>query len=88
MVWLEIIVVLGAIFLVFARGESVLVYVAGLGLPFYSGIWSAYGVAASRRDPDYYTVVVAASALQAAGGMDYLVRSLVILCGVTRNIST
>lgn len=35
MVWLEIIVVLGAIFFgIRTRGESVLVYVAGLGLPF------------------------------------------------------
>lgn len=33
MVWLEIIVVLGAIFFGI-RQESVLVYVAGLGLPF------------------------------------------------------
>lgn len=34
MVWLEIIVALGAIFFGIRQGESVLVYVAGLGLPF------------------------------------------------------
>lgn len=54
MVWLEIIVVLGAIFLVFAVGNRYWFMWRAWACHSDSGIWSAYGVAASRRDPDYY----------------------------------
>ena len=74
MVWLEIIVVLGAIFLVFARGIGIGLC-GGLGLAILT---LGFGLPMGSPPVDVIliimTVVVAASALQAAGGMDYLVR--------------
>ncbi|BBR87888.1 hypothetical protein WP4S18E07_17840 [Escherichia coli] len=55
MVWLEIIVVLGAIFFGIRQGGIGIGLCGGLGLAIPdSGIWSAYGITASRCDPDYY----------------------------------
>ncbi|MEY0474840.1 anaerobic C4-dicarboxylate transporter [Providencia huaxiensis] len=75
MVWLEIIVVLGAIFFG--------IRMAGIGIGLCGGLGLAvltigFGLPIGSPPVDVIliimTVVVAASALQAAGGMDYLVR--------------
>lgn len=75
MVWLEIIVVLGAIFFGIRMGGIGIGLCGGLGLAVLT---IGFGLPIGSPPVDVIliimTVVVAASALQAAGGMDYLVR--------------
>ncbi|CAM7090847.1 C4-dicarboxylate transporter [Escherichia coli] len=75
MVWLEIIVVLGAIFFGIRQGGIGIGLCGGLGLAILT---LGFGLPMGSPPVDVIliimTVVVAASALQAAGGMDYLVR--------------
>ncbi|MCD1124559.1 anaerobic C4-dicarboxylate transporter [Jinshanibacter sp. LJY008] len=75
MVWLEIIVVLGAIFFGIRMGGIGIGLCGGLGLAILT---LGFGLSIGSPPVDVIliimTVVVAASALQAAGGMDYLVR--------------
>ncbi|GKX50987.1 anaerobic C4-dicarboxylate transporter [Budvicia aquatica] len=75
MVWLEIIVVLGAIFFGIRMGGIGIGLCGGLGLAILT---LGFGLPIGSPPVDVIliimTVVVAASALQAAGGMDYLVR--------------
>lgn len=75
MVWLEIIVVLGAIFFGIRMGGIGIGLCGGLGLAVLT---IGFGLPIGSPPIDVIliimTVVVAASALQAAGGMDYLVR--------------
>ncbi|MBW3119033.1 anaerobic C4-dicarboxylate transporter [Providencia hangzhouensis] len=75
MVWLEIIVVLGAIFFGIRMGGIGIGLCGGLGLTVLT---IGFGLPIGSPPVDVIliimTVVVAASALQAAGGMDYLVR--------------
>lgn len=75
MVWLEIIVVLGAIFFGIRLGGIGIGLCGGLGLAILT---LGFGLPIGSPPVDVIliimTVVVAASALQAAGGMDYLVR--------------
>ncbi|WP_369310074.1 anaerobic C4-dicarboxylate transporter [Providencia rettgeri] len=75
MVWLEIIVVLGAIFFGIRMGGIGIGLCGGLGLAILT---IGFGLPIGSPPVDVIliimTVVVAASALQAAGGMDYLVR--------------
>ncbi len=74
MVWLEIIVVLGAIFFGIRMGGIGIGLCGGLGLAVLT---IGFGLPIGSPPVDVIliimTVVVAASALQAAGGMDYLV---------------
>lgn len=75
MVWLEIIVVLGAIFFGIRMGGIGIGLCGGLGLAILTlGFGLPIGSAPVDVILIIMTVVVAASALQAAGGMDYLVR--------------
>ncbi|ACY83765.1 anaerobic C4-dicarboxylate transporter [Edwardsiella piscicida] len=75
MVWLEIIVVLGAIFFGIRMGGIGIGLCGGLGLAILTlGLGLPIGSAPVDVILIIMTVVVAASALQAAGGMDYLVR--------------
>lgn len=75
MVWLEIIVVLGAIFFGIRLGGIGIGLCGGLGLAILT---LGFGLSIGSPPVDVIliimTVVVAASALQAAGGMDYMVR--------------
>ena len=75
MIWLEIIVVLGAIFFGIRLGGIGIGLCGGLGLAILT---LGFGLQIGSPPVDVIliimTVVVAASALQAAGGMDYLVR--------------
>ncbi|SQI39044.1 Anaerobic C4-dicarboxylate transporter DcuA [Leminorella richardii] len=75
MVWLEIIVVLGAIFFGIRLGGIGIGLCGGLGLAVLT---LGFGLPIGSPPVDVIliimTVVVAASALQAAGGMDYLVK--------------
>lgn len=75
MVWLEIIVVLSAIFFGIRMGGIGIGLCGGLGLAILT---LGFGLSIGSPPVDVIliimTVVVAASALQAAGGMDYLVR--------------
>ncbi|MRF67130.1 anaerobic C4-dicarboxylate transporter [Providencia rettgeri] len=75
MVWLEVIVVLGAIFFGIRMGGIGIGLCGGLGLAVLT---IGFGLPIGSPPVDVIliimTVVVAASALQAAGGMDYLVR--------------
>ena len=76
MVWLEIIVVLGAIFFGIRMGGIGIGLCGGLGLAVLT---LGFGLPIGSPPVDVIliimTVVVAASALQAAGGMDFLVRA-------------
>ncbi|MBW7983976.1 anaerobic C4-dicarboxylate transporter [Enterobacillus tribolii] len=76
MVWLEIIVVLGAIFFGIRLGGIGIGLCGGLGLAILT---LGFGLPIGSPPVDVIliimTVVVAASALQAAGGMDYMVRT-------------
>ncbi|MEG2568964.1 MAG: anaerobic C4-dicarboxylate transporter family protein, partial [Acinetobacter sp.] len=75
MVWLEIIVVLGAIFFGIRLGGIGIGLCGGLGLAILTlGFDLQIGSPPVDVILIIMTVVVAASALQAAGGMDYLVR--------------
>ena len=75
MVWLEIIVVLGAIFFGIRQGGIGIGLCGGLGLAILTlGLGLPMGSPPVDVILIIMTVVVAASALQAAGGMDYLVR--------------
>lgn len=75
MVWLEIIVVLGAIFCGIRLGGIGIGLCGGLGLAILTlGFDLQIGSPPVDVILIIMTVVVAASALQAAGGMDYLVR--------------
>ena len=75
MIWLEIIVVLGSIFFGIRLGGIGIGLCGGLGLAILT---LGFGLSIGSPPVDVIliimTVVVAASALQAAGGMDYLVR--------------
>lgn len=75
MVWLEIIVVLGAIFFGIRLGGIGIGLCGGLGLAVLT---LGFGLPIGSPPVDVIliimTVVVAASALQAAGGMDYLIK--------------
>ncbi|HBO24891.1 anaerobic C4-dicarboxylate transporter [Providencia sp.] len=76
MVWLEVIVVLGAIFFGIRMGGIGIGLCGGLGLAVLT---IGFGLPIGSPPVDVIliimTVVVAASALQAAGGMDFLVRA-------------
>lgn len=75
MIWLEILVVLGAIFFGIRMGGIGIGLCGGLGLVILTiGLGLPIGSPPVDVILIIMTVVVAASALQAAGGMDYLVR--------------
>lgn len=75
MIWLEILVVLGAIFFGIRMGGIGIGLCGGLGLVILTvGLGLPIGSPPVDVILIIMTVVVAASALQASGGMDYLVR--------------
>ena len=89
MVWLEIIVVLGAIFFGIRQGGIGIGLCGGLGLAILT---LGFGLPMGSPPVDVIliimTVVVAASAYRPQAEWIIWYASLVILCGVTRNIST